>query len=232
MPRILIVTAVVAERDAVLAGRDVAIGAADGIEVHRASTAAGLVDVIAGGVGSIAAALATASALKHGYSGYDLVISTGIAGGFAPMEIGAIAVASAVVHADLGADSPAGFTSMADLGWGAVRFDLDAGLTEDICQRSQGFSGSVLTVSTVTGSAKRAAALCARYPDAVAEGMEGVGVYRAALAGRVPFTELRAISNRVGPRNTDEWRIGDALISLSNAFDAVLSEPLKAGAAL
>jgi futalosine hydrolase len=224
MPRILVVTAVAAERDAVLADRRAAIGAIDGIEVQRAMTQAGMVDVVAGGVGPIASTLTSALALRHGY---DLVISAGIAGGFDPVEVGDVAVASAVVHADLGADTPDGFASMADLGWGAVRFELDGTLASEICQRVQGISGAILTVSTVTSSAARAAVLRSRHPDAVAEAMEGVGVYRAAEAARVPFAELRTISNQVGRRNTDEWRIGDALAALTISFKALLSEPLS-----
>jgi futalosine hydrolase len=81
----------------------------------------------------------------------------------------------------------------------------------------------------VTGDTRRALALRSRYPDAVAEAMEGVGVYRAATAARVPFAELRTISNQVGPRNTDQWQIGTALASLTVAFDALLFQPVTSG---
>ena len=62
--RILVVTAVAAERDAVLAGRPSAVGMVEGLEVHRAVTAAGLLDVVCGGVGPVAAAVTAASVLR------------------------------------------------------------------------------------------------------------------------------------------------------------------------
>lgn len=224
MNRILVVTAVAAERDAVLAGRRPAIGMVEGIEVHRASTPAGLLDVISSGIGPVAAAVATGCVLRHGY---DVVISAGIAGGFAVAPIGSVVVADAVVHADLGADGPDGFTSMADLGWGPVRVELPEGLARELARRTGAVLGEVLTVSTVTGRRDRAEALLARHPRAVAEAMEGIGVQAAAAHQGVPSAELRAISNPVGPRERDQWRIADALSALGLALTAALAEPLE-----
>jgi futalosine hydrolase len=84
--------------------------------------------------------------------------------------------------------------------------------------------GAILTVSTVTGTAARADALAARYPDAVAEGMEGFGVATACALAGVPFAEVRAISNAVGPRDRGAWRIREALDALAEvgAFVATL----------
>ena len=58
--KILVITAVAAERDAVLAGRQPAVGTVGGLQVHRALTPAGLLDVVCGGVGPVAAAVSTA----------------------------------------------------------------------------------------------------------------------------------------------------------------------------
>ena len=56
-------------------------------------------------------------------------------------------------------------------------------------------------MSTVTGTAEGLARILARYPEAVAEGMEGFGVATAAAQAGVPFAELRTVSNPVGPRD-------------------------------
>jgi futalosine hydrolase len=229
MPRLLVVTAASAEREAVLAGRSPAIGMVDGIEVHRANTPAGLLDVVSSGIGAVRAAVATSSALRNGY---DLVISAGVAGGFPAAEIAGVVVASAVVHADLGAETADGFASMADLGWGPIRFDLEDALTAEIAHRTHATVGSILTVSTVTGSQARADQLRTAHPDAVAEAMEGVGVYQAAVQVGVPFAEVRTVSNLVGPRDREAWRINDALAALTRAFDAALASPMEFGARL
>ncbi len=81
----------------------------------------------------------------------------------------------------------------------------------------------MLTVATVTGTAATAAALNQRFPDAVAEGMEGAGVAAAGALRGVAFGEIRAISNRVGPRDRDAWQIPLALQSLGRAIAAALA---------
>ncbi|HEU4962722.1 MAG TPA: futalosine hydrolase, partial [Bacilli bacterium] len=74
---------------------------------------------------------------------------------------------------------------------------------------------------TVTGTADTAARLVERFPDAVAEGMEGAGVAAAAVLHGVRYAELRAISNPVGPRDRSAWRIPEALGALGVAVAAV-----------
>ena len=92
--------------------------------------------------------------------------------------------------------------------------------------------GAVLTVSTVTGTAAGTQALATRHPDAVAEAMEGYAVAVAATQAGLPFVEVRAISNVVGPRDRGAWRLGDALTALGRAaaaLDSVLTRPRLSG---
>src|SRR5680860_1698741 len=85
--RILVVTAVSAERDAVLRG------------LRRDSR----FDVLVAGVGSVVAAVNTTKALA--VAEYSLVISAGIGGGFlGRAELGSLVVASEIVVADLGVE--------------------------------------------------------------------------------------------------------------------------------
>ncbi|NEE29228.1 futalosine hydrolase, partial [Streptomyces sp. SID7982] len=71
------------------------------------------------------------------------------------------------------------------------------------------------------------AELLARHPSAVAEAMEGFGVAEAAAAHGVPVLEVRAVSNAIGPRDRDAWRIPAALTALTSAF--VRLAPAEAG---
>ena len=195
--RILVVTAVAAERDAIAA----------------ALPAGGDIELLVGGVGPAAAAAATATALD----GIDLVLSAGIGGGFAPLVPPGIAVASAIVFADLGAETADGFVPVSELGFGRERYDVVPKLAVQLADRTGGRLGTVLTVATVTGTAARADALRGRYPEAVAEGMEGAGVAAAATARGVAFGEIRAVSNAVGPRDRASWRVPEALQALGAA---------------
>ncbi|MGW1204461.1 futalosine hydrolase [Streptomyces cyaneofuscatus] len=216
--RVLVVTAVPVERDAVtraFGGTPEAL-AVPGAELHRS----GAFDVLAGGAGPAAAAAAAAFALASSTSHpYGLVISSGIGGGFAPAApLGSLVVASDIVAADLGAETPDGFLPVTALGFGRDRFVPPPALVREVAAATGAAPGPVLTVSTVTGTAARTAALLAAHPGALAEAMEGFGVAEAAERAGVPALELRAVSNTVGPRDRAAWRIGDALAALTEAF--------------
>ncbi|CAM5526164.1 Futalosine hydrolase OS=Streptomyces alboniger OX=132473 GN=mqnB PE=3 SV=1 [Streptomyces alboniger] len=204
--RVLVATAVPVERDA----------------VARALPAAGLLDAIAVGVGPGAAAAGTATALARAAAAgrpYGLVVSAGIGGGFQPdAPVGSLVVADAVTVADLGAETPEGFAPVTELGFGAVTHRPPPSLVRGLADACGAATGTVLTVSTVTGSAGRAAELRLRHPAALAEAMEGFGVAEAAALHGVPVAEVRAVSNPVGPRDRAAWRIGEALAALGEAF--------------
>lgn len=213
MRRILVVTAVEAERAAFERGLP------EAGDVRAACT------VLAGGVGAAAVAAATAAALARGEGDgapYDAVVSAGIGGVFAQAgRIGDLLVADRIVAADLGADSAEGFLSVEELGFGtaaypALRLENSRSAEREIVR------GDVLTVNTATGTAERTAWLRERYPGAVGEAMEGYGVAAAAAQFGLPVAEVRAVSNLVGPRDRDAWRIGEALATLAGAAAGIV----------
>ncbi|MGW2818975.1 futalosine hydrolase [Streptomyces sp. NPDC001415] len=230
--RVLVVTAVAAEADSVAAGLVRAGYASPGEEEpvpvrpgpaqpplarFRAEGHDVALDVLPAGVGPAAAAAGTALALAR--TPYHLVISAGIGGGFPGVApLGSLVVGSDMVAADLGADSPEGFLPLPELGFGRDRLASPHGLCQDVARALGALRGTVLTVSTATGTAERAAELLARHPSAAAEAMEGFGVAEAADQYGLPVLEIRAVSNSVGPRDRSAWRIGDALAALTDAF--------------
>lgn len=236
VPRVLIVTAVDAEKDAVLRG--------------LGDNAGARFEVIAAGVGPASAAAGTAAALAHASlaaaavpgpgspagtanppAPYALVVSAGIGGGFpGRAAVGSLVVADAIVAADLGSQTPDGFLSVDELGFGSSMVAADAALAARLRQALEraghaASGGTAVTVSTATGTAETAAELLRRVPDAAAEGMEGFGVATAAARFGIPVLELRGISNAVGPRDRDAWRIKDALDALQTA-SSILREVL------
>jgi futalosine hydrolase len=215
--RILVMTAVEAERDAVLHG----LRGDPRFEVALA------------GVGPAIAAARTAIALERGGGEYGLVISAGIGGGYVGRaEVGSVVVASEIVAADLGAETPdGGFLSLDELGFGSARSAVDVSLSTRLVRALEAAgvtvsAGPIITVSTVTGSAGTASDRALRVAGAAAEGMEGYGVAAAAHEQGLPMLELRAISNAVGPRDRSVWRIKDALEVLEKA-SSILTEVLK-----
>ncbi|PSM44474.1 futalosine hydrolase [Streptomyces dioscori] len=208
--RVLVTTAVPAERDAVAAA------------FTASAPASSVLRPLAGGVGPAAAAASTAAALTAAALGgepYDLVVSAGIGGGFQPdAPVGSLVLADEITVADLGAETADGFVPVTELGFGTVTHRPPNSLVREIAAVTGARQGSVLTVSTVTGSAARAVELRRRHPRALAEAMEGFGVAEAAAAHGVPVLEIRAVSNPVGPRDRAAWRIGEALAALTGAF--------------
>ncbi|BCY05242.1 futalosine hydrolase [Actinoplanes sp. L3-i22] len=205
---VLVVTAVTAEADAL-----------------RPILDPGLVVVEAVGVGPTAAAAGTARLLAR--RDYRAVISVGIAGGFpGRADVGGTVLATRTIAADLGAESPDGFLPIEELGFGSSVLETDATLLKHLqVALPHAIPGDVLTLSTVTGTAATTNRLATRFPQAVAEAMEGYGVAIAATGADVPFAELRTISNLIGPRDRSAWRMADAFAALRAAAPALQSLP-------
>jgi futalosine hydrolase len=206
--RLLVVTAVKAEQQAVLGGL---------------SRQDGRISVEVGGVGPAIAAASTARLLARAEAAgtpYTAVVCAGIAGGLTAGP-GAIVVGTRAVAADLGSDSQDGFFSVDELGFGTSTVDCDGELVAGLRRLlPMAVVGEILTVSTVTGTRTRAAELTSRHPAALAEGMEGYGVGIAAVLASVPFAEIRTISNPVGLRDRANWRVDEALTALTTAARA------------
>lgn len=207
--RILIMTAVEGEREAVLRG----LKGDSRFAVELA------------GVGAPSAAVSTALALAG--AGYRLVISAGIGGGFVDVAaLESVVVADAIIAADLGAETAEGFSSVDELGFGSSRIAVNGATAQRLVQalRAAGqtaVTGPILTVTTATGTAATAERLATRVPGAAAEAMEGYGVAVAANRLGLPVMEIRTISNAVGPRDRAAWRIKGALQALEAAFSTL-----------
>lgn len=214
MKNILVITATHIEQQAILKGLDKAGG----------------FDVVISGVGPIAAAVATTKALKNKY---DLVISSGIAGGFKDKaQIGSLVMADTIIAADLGTITSDGFVHLDELGLGSNQLHVDPSILSKLKEALTRFSipvtiGPMATLATITGTSKVARDLTYRIPGIISESMEGFGVAYAAHSCGVAFTEIRAISNVVGPRNKEAWRTPDALKMLTKCFGALKEVTLE-----
>ena len=205
---ILVVTAVPAEAGAVSAGLTTDTVAVRPVGAGPAAAAAGAARLIA---------VAEAAGRP-----YTAVISAGVAGGFAGRaEIGDIVIGVRSIAADLGAEAPGGFLPIDDLGFGTGVEPTDPALREKLAEVLTGaVQGDILTLATVTGTAATAARLAETHPAAVAEAMEGHGVATAARAAGLPFAEVRTISNLIGPRDRESWRMAEAFAALTRAATA------------
>ena len=155
-----------------------------------------------------------------------LVISCGIGGAYpgSGLEPGDVACASSETYGDLGAESDEGFLDMAALGFPVIAGDppIFNRLPVDVqpIDRAVPF----VTVSTCTGHDDVARRLTSRTGGMV-ESMEGAAIVHVARLAGVPVAELRGISNPVGRRDRNTWKLREAI----EAMRAVLIEAIERG---
>lgn len=164
---------------------------------------------------------------------YNLVVNLGIAGSYdlEAFPIGSAAVISREYFADLGFGSEEGFSDLFQYGIldkdefpytnGALaRQLLPYPHIEKVLEKYGAGAGA--TVQCVTGTQARCNEIVDMYNPQI-ESMEGAGVYYAALMEKVPFFELRTVSNAVGERDTSKWESKAALDTLEECCREIFS---------
>jgi futalosine hydrolase len=176
------------------------------------------------GVGKTEAALHLVPALIAKPA--DLVVSFGIAGAYpgGGLDVGDVCIVTQERFADEGVETPDGFLSIDDLGLGDggpyhAHVELSRRLAELLDVREVGGA----TVSTCSGTDEHSDALFARTGAAV-ETMEGAVVARVCEELRIPWVQLRAVSNRTGNRKSGGWNIEAALEALNHALRKIVAE--------
>ena len=175
----------------------------------------------------------TASALTHEIDRErpDLAIQIGIAGAYVPsgLAIGAAAVASEEIYGDAGVLTPGGWRPMEAIGFPLVpgdpplfnRFPLDDALTRRAAEACGAARGPFVTLSQCTGVRAVGDALCERF-GAICENMEGAAAAHVCALYRIPFLEVRGISNRVEDRDPSRWDIPGATMAAHEALMKIL----------
>ena len=164
---------------------------------------------------------------------YNLVVNLGIAGSYdlEAFPIGSAALISREHFADLGFGSEEGFSDLFQYGIlekddfpytkGALaRQLLPYPHIEKVLEKYGAGAGA--TVQCVTGTQARCKEIVDMYNPQI-ESMEGAGVYYAALMEKVPFFELRTVSNAVGERDTSKWESKAALDTLEECCREIFS---------
>ncbi len=182
------------------------------------------------GIGATATAYHTAKQLQG--AAYDLVINTGIAGSFSEhLPVGSVALIAKEYFGDFGIQTQAGFSGLFDEqllhadtfpytnGALVCPFIKSNPLLQTMAEPLPQATG--ITVQTVSGQASRIAELQERFsPDM--ETMEGAAFFYVCLYEKIPFMALRAVSNKVAPRDKNQWNIALALTNLKAVLKQML----------
>lgn len=187
-----------------------------------------ILDFLVTGVGMTATAYALTKRLTS--RKYDLVVNVGVAGSFRnEISLGDVVNVVSDSFADLGAEDGEKFISIFDLKlqsndsfpfWNGKIKNEHAGKFGQL-----GYLKNVkaITVNKVHGNNESIQNTFLRYhPDI--ETMEGAAFFYVCAMERVPFLQLRAISNRVELRNRRAWKMDLALGNLASTVRSFLDE--------
>ena len=158
------------------------------------------------------------------------VILAGIAGTFDPegLPVGTAAIFPRVVMHGVGVGVAAGFKSAATLGfqhWPKTGRDSESADELVVDAPVPPAAGQLLTCCTGSASPEEARQRLDRYPDVVAEDMEGFAVALACRLAGVSLVIARGVSNAVGDRNFDRWQIPEALDAAWLIVSDLLTRP-------
>ena len=175
-------------------------------------------EVIVSGIGVVASAVATSTALAL-RDPYDFVISAGIAGGFRThgVVLTELIVADEIVYVDYVHPPNVEVLGVEPTAWTPTVFPTAQSFVSVVRDATHARRGAVLTVTAMTDSNEGESLLTEKYPLAIGEAMEGAGVAAAAWKWNVPCGEVRTISNFVG-QIFGEWEMEPALDRLKASF--------------
>lgn len=173
--------------------------------------------------------LETTFRLQQLITGYspDLIIQAGVGGSFTKeLTPGAVVSIKKELVADMSVIEKKKLHSLADLklqnpnefpyrkGW--LANPHAAFLKAAKCKQVQ-----AVTVNQISTQKKMIQLYTDKWQPAV-ESMEGAALHYTALMLNIPFVQLRSISNHVGERNKQKWRMKLALENLNQSLNTLL----------
>ncbi len=78
-----------------------------------------------------------------------------------------------------------------------------------------------ISVNQITSS-KQMINFYRNYFNPVVESMEGAALHYVALSEKIPFIQLRSISNYIGERNKQNWNMKDSILNLNKELIRLL----------
>jgi futalosine hydrolase len=186
------------------------------------------VDVLLTGVGMVATAVWSTRALTSGH--YDLALNLGVCGSFDPaLPPPTVVHVTSDLFPELGAEDGPAFLPLQDLGLlDPDDLPFTGGRIVNSAPPPLPGLGDLpaaagITVNTVHGEEGSIAAVVERCTPGV-ESMEGAAFMYACRVARLPFAQVRAVSNRVERRNRAAWDLAGAVQQLGRVSLRLLEQ--------
>jgi len=177
------------------------------------------IEVLLSGIGSVATTFRLTHTLLH--RSYSRAISIGIAGSFSDdISLGETVQITEDCFADLGIDNNGQFRTLREEGLTCDDFDCDF-ISPPSPTLSHHRKLRGITVQTASGSKTRIDELIRKFHPQV-ETMENAAFFYVCRLLKVPFSSFRAISNKVEPRNRENWQIVKAIESVNITLSTIL----------
>jgi len=150
----------------------------------------------------------------------DLVLQAGFGGSASPEDLGKTFAIGSDRIADLGVMGKTGFRNIFDLGLDrADRFPFREGKLENPYRLLLDWSGLPILEGITVNEIKSADfAGFQRNQDPVVESMEGAALHYVCLMEKVPFLQIRSVSNILGERDKSRWKLKEAGKSLHESL--------------
>jgi futalosine hydrolase len=159
----------------------------------------------------------------------DLVIQAGIGGSFKtnlPPE--SVVFVKEEVFADLGAEENDEIVDIFDLGLAAAdeKPFTSRMLVNPNAGRWAGYQFPLVrgaTINCISSTPQQVQRIIDKY-DPDVESMEGAALHYVCLQENIDFIQLRAVSNYVGERNKNNWKMKEAIAVLNEQLKRILHE--------
>lgn len=165
-------------------------------------------------------------------SKYDLIIQAGICGSFTPEthQLGEVFLVEKDIFGDLGIIENNEFMSMADLGFVTETEQkfVNGWMVNDnpLLHKLSVRKASAISMNTITDVKAHEEIFSKKY-GANLESMEGASFHYVCLQEKIPFLQIRAVSNAVGQRDKSLWKMLQAVEQLNEKLTQVIGEIIK-----
>ncbi|MEJ7740279.1 MAG: futalosine hydrolase [Chitinophagaceae bacterium] len=183
--------------------------------------------VLTSGVGPVLTTYSLVSAIRHRRP--DYIIQAGIAGSFSSELLpGKTVIIQEEIFGDIGVLENGDFKDAFDLRLAEPsahpftdRRLVNPYITDWLKYRIPVANG--ITVNEITTSPARINLLKQKY-NVQTESMEGAAFHYVCLSEMIPFIQFRSISNLVGERNKNNWKLSEAVQVLNNNLINILHQ--------
>ena len=183
-------------------------------------------EILITGIGSLSTAYWITRAINNRRP--DHMLQAGIAGSFSDAYApGSLVMISEEICGDLGVEEQDHFKDVFDMGLPQITTPYTGKGLVNIhtatWEKHNLPCVKAVTINEITTRTGRIQQLQQKY-EAVVESMEGAAFHYVALMEKIPFLQLRAVSNRVGERDKSKWKMAAAIEHLNKKLIEIVND--------